>query len=163
MDVDGVLTDGRLYHFVDTRGCLVELKAMSSQDGIALSWLADNGVLTGVISGRSSEGFKARARMLRMKYVVQDTTTKAPAFERILRLSGLRAGQVAYIGDDLTDIPPMRRAGLPIAVANARPEVKAAARYVTRAEGGQGAVREVAEKILKARGSWTALRRRYEA
>jgi 3-deoxy-D-manno-octulosonate 8-phosphate phosphatase (KDO 8-P phosphatase) len=163
MDVDGVMTDGRLFHFLDTRGRLVELKGVSSQDGIALVWLKANGIRTGVISGRVSEGFRARARMLGMDYVVQGTTVKAPAFESILRRARLAPEQAAYIGDDLTDVPPMRRAGLAVAVANARPEVKAAAHYVTRAAGGAGAVREVAERLLKAQGLWDAVKRRYEA
>jgi len=163
MDVDGVMTDGRLFHFLDTRGRFVELKGVTSQDGIALTWLAANGIRTGVISGRASEGFRARARMLGMAYVVQGTTVKAPAFEAILRRARVAAEEAAYIGDDLTDIPPMRRAGLAVAVANARPEVKAVAHYVTRAEGGRGAVREVAERLLKAQGLWAKIKRGYEA
>jgi 3-deoxy-D-manno-octulosonate 8-phosphate phosphatase (KDO 8-P phosphatase) len=163
MDVDGVLTDGRLYHFLDPSGALVETKGLHSQDGIALVWLSENGVRTGIISGRKSEGLAVRARMLKMSFVVQDTLEKAPAFQSILREAGLRPEEAAFIGDDLTDLPVMRLCGLGVAVANARPEVKRAARLRTRRSGGEGAVREVAELILKAQGSWPAVLKRFGA
>lgn len=163
MDADGVLTDGRLFHFMDTRGRLVETKGVDSQDGIGLVWLARRGIRTGIISGRASEGLAKRARMLKMSYVAQGALEKVPVYEDILRKSGLKPAETAFVGDDLTDIPLLRRAGWGVAVANARPEVRRAARYVTRARGGHGAVREIAEMLLKAHGLWKDVLRRYEA
>jgi len=161
MDVDGVLTDGRLFHLVDQGGRLVELKGLDSQDGLALAWLARRGIRTGIISGRSSEGVAARAKMLRMSFIVQGVTDKLPAFEAILREAGLQARQAAFIGDDLPDLPVLRRAGWAIAVRNARPELRRAAHTVTRAPGGRGAVREVVETLLRAQGHWAELLRQY--
>lgn len=163
MDVDGVLTDGKLYHLVDKSGELVELKGVDTQDGLGLAWLAKEGLKTGVISGRSSAGLAARAEMLKMSHVVQGTLEKTAAWERILREEGATDAQAAFVGDDLPDLPLIKRAGFGVAVANARPEVKKAARYVTKARGGEGALREVAELILKARGSWTRLARGFGA
>jgi len=163
MDVDGVLTDGRLYHCVDRGGRLVELKGMDSQDGISLVWLAEAGIRTGIISGRVCEGIGARAKMLRMSHIVQGRLDKLPAFEDILRKARLRPEEAAFIGDDLTDVPVLRAAGWGVAVANARPEAKAAADHVTRSPGGRGAVREVAELLLKAHGLWSGILRRYGA
>lgn len=162
-DVDGVLTDGRLYHCVDTRGQLVELKGVDTQDGIALAWLAQAGISTGVISGRISKGFSERARVLHMKHIIQGTVEKVPALEKILRKEKIQPEEAAFIGDDLTDIPVMRRVGWAVAPANARPEVKRAADTVTRARGGQGAVREAVEKLLKAQGRWAKILKHYEA
>jgi 3-deoxy-D-manno-octulosonate 8-phosphate phosphatase (KDO 8-P phosphatase) len=163
MDVDGVLTDGLIYHWIGRNGELVELKGVDTQDGMALYWLAANGVRTGVITGRVCDGFVERAKLLKMEFLVQGTVEKAPAFEKILRQAGVSASEAAFVGDDLTDIPAMRRAGLGLAVANARPEVKRAAHYVTRKPGGRGALREIAEMILKAQGRWAAIARHYEA
>ena len=163
MDVDGVLTDGKLYHLVGAKGELIELKGVDTQDGMGLAWLTQNGVDTGVISGRSSDGLAARAKMLRMRYVVQGTVEKVPAWERILKAAGLKPEQAAFVGDDLTDLPLIRRAGLGVAVANARPEVKRRAHLVTKAAGGGGALRELAELILKAQGRWKAVARGYGA
>lgn len=161
MDVDGVLTDGKLYHLVDKAGELVELKGVDTQDGLGLAWLAQDGLKTGVISGRSSTGLAARARMLKMSHVVQGTLEKTAAWERILREEGASDAEAAFVGDDLPDLPLVRRAGFGVAVANARPELKKAARYVTKAAGGAGALREVAELILKARGGWSRVAGKY--
>jgi len=158
-----VLTDGKTYNFIDTRGRTVELKACDTQDGIALVWLTENGVKTGIISGRTSEGLAARARGLRMDFIIQGKVHKIPSFEAILKKSGLRPEQAAFIGDDLQDIPLLRRVGWAVAVANARPEVKRAAHTVTRCRGGEGAVREAAEFILKAQGTWPKILEQFEA
>lgn len=161
MDVDGVLTDGKLYHLVDEEGGLVELKGVDTQDGLGLVWLAQAGLKTGVISGRSSAGLAARAEMLKMSHVVQGTLKKAEAWERILAEERASDAEAAFVGDDLPDLPLVKRAAFGVAVANARPEVKRAARYVTKARGGAGALREVAEMILKARGAWAPIAREY--
>jgi 3-deoxy-D-manno-octulosonate 8-phosphate phosphatase (KDO 8-P phosphatase) len=162
-DVDGVLTDGKLYHLVDKNDELVELKGVDTQDGVGLYLLVEAGIRTGVISGRVSDGLAARARMLKMTYIVQGTIHKIPAFEKILTQAQVKAEETVFVGDDLPDIPVMRRAGWSVAPANARPEVKRVADFVTRAKGGSGALREIAEKLLKAQGQWKKALARYEA
>jgi 3-deoxy-D-manno-octulosonate 8-phosphate phosphatase (KDO 8-P phosphatase) len=162
MDVDGVLTDGRLFHFPGPDGAMVETKGFDSQDGMALRWLSWNGVDAGVISGRISAATTERARQLDMRYVFQGHIEKIPILDEIKAQSGIEPGHIAYVGDDLTDIVVMRRVGLGIATANARPEVKRAAHYVTSVPGGSGAIREVAERILQAQGHWPAILSKYE-
>lgn len=162
MDVDGVMTDGRLYHYPREDGQVIEIKGFDSQDGLALNWLQARGIRTGLISGRVSAGAAERAKQLNMTYVYQGHLEKIPILEEILSQAKVKAEQVAYIGDDLTDIVVMNRVGLGVAVANARPEVKSAAHCITAARGGSGAVREVAETILQARGLWGAILAHYE-
>ena len=162
MDVDGVLTNGKLYNVPGPEGSIVETKGFDSQDGIALQWLGWYGIHTGVISGRESPATTTRAHQVRMKYIYQGHIEKIPILENILADSGLDKSQVAYIGDDFTDVVIMRRVGLAVATANARTEVKAAAHMVTSAPGGSGAVREVAELLLKASGAWSEVLKKYE-
>ncbi|HLH44527.1 MAG TPA: HAD hydrolase family protein [Bryobacteraceae bacterium] len=162
MDVDGVLTDGRLFYLPQPEGEGVETKAFDSQDGIALQWLAWFGIQTGVISGRVSPAAEERARQVGMKYVYQGYIEKIPILEQIKASSGIALDQMAYMGDDLTDAIVMPRVGLALAPANARSEVKRIANYVTAASGGRGAVREVCELLLKAHGHWEELLRKYE-
>jgi 3-deoxy-D-manno-octulosonate 8-phosphate phosphatase (KDO 8-P phosphatase) len=162
MDVDGVLTDGRLYLVPGPDGNMVETKGFDSQDGIALRWLSWYQVKTGVISGRDSPATLGRAQQVNMTWVFQGHIEKIPLLEKIIEESKASARHIAYVGDDLTDIVIMRRVGLSFATANARPEVKAAATAVTDAPGGSGAVREVIEVLLKARGVWDELLKKYE-
>lgn len=162
MDVDGVLTDGHLLFFPGPDGKIVESKAFDSQDGIALRWLTWYGIQTGVISGRDSPATIARANQVGMRWVFQGHIEKIPLFEQIMSEANVGRDQVAYVGDDLTDVVIMRRVGLSFATANARPEVKHAASAVTDAVGGSGAVREVIEALLKARGSWDEILKKYE-
>ena len=162
MDVDGVLTNGKLFHFPDAQGNMVETKGFDSQDGIALQWMQWKGLQTGVISGRESLGTAERARQVKMNYVYQGHIEKIPILEKILAEAGLQPDEVAYMGDDFTDLVVMRRVGFAIAVANARPEVKREAHYVTEASGGNGAVREVIEIILDAQGYWSEILEKYE-
>jgi len=163
MDVDGVLTDGKLYNVPAPDGSMAETKGFDSQDGIALQWLARLGIATGLISGRVSPATAERARQCKFKYVYQGHTEKIPILEEILADAQFSASEVAYIGDDLTDVVVMRRVGLAVATANARPEVKRMAHVVTAARGGQGAVREVIELVLKAQGRWAEILKHYEA
>jgi len=162
MDVDGVLTDGKLYSVPDAAGHMVETKGFDTQDGVSLQWLSWKGIQTGVISGRISPATEERARQCNMTYVYQGHLEKIPILEEVLRKSGFTSSQVAYVGDDLTDVVVMNRVGLSIAPANARPEVKRSAMHVTENPGGRGAVREVAELLLKAQGHWDDLLRKYE-
>src|SRR5688572_4699193 len=162
MDVDGVLTDGKLYNVPDASGRMVESKGFDSQDGIALQWMNWHNIKTGLISGRVSPATDERARQCKFAYVYQGHIEKIPILEEILADCSIDPRHVAYIGDDLTDIVVMRRVGLSFATANARPQVKQVAHYVTEAPGGSGAVREVCEYILKAKGLFDALLRKYE-
>ena len=162
MDVDGVLTNGRLYNVPNPEGKMVETKGFDSQDGIGLQWLSWKGIKTGVISGRLSPATEERARQCKMAYVYQGHIEKIPILQEILADAKIDASQVAYIGDDFTDIVIMRRVGLAIATANAREEVKRAAHHITQAPGGEGAVREVVELLLKAQGRWQEILQHYE-
>jgi 3-deoxy-D-manno-octulosonate 8-phosphate phosphatase (KDO 8-P phosphatase) len=162
MDVDGVLTDCKLYNVPGPDGRMVETKGFDAQDGISLQWLSWYGIKTGLISGRVSPATDERARQCKFSYVYQGHIEKIPILEEILADAKVDPSQVAYIGDDLTDIVVMRRVGFSIAVQNARPEVKKAAHFTTEARGGHGAVREVAELLLQAQGHWDALMKKYE-
>ncbi len=162
MDVDGTLTDGKINFAPDAQGRMTETKAFDAQDGMALRWLAWHKIKTGVISGRDSAATVERARQVEMTYVFQGHVEKIPILEQIIKDSGLHPTQIAYVGDDLTDVVIMRRVGLAIATANARPEVKGIAHCVTSLPGGSGAVREVAELILRAKGLWQGILEKYE-
>ncbi len=162
MDVDGVLTDGRLYLIPDREGNLIETKGFDSQDGIALRWLTWFKIEAGVISGRNSPATVERARQVSMRWVFQGHIEKIPILEQILAEAQVDRQHIAYIGDDMTDVVVMRRVGLSFATANARAEVKRSAMAVTDAPGGQGAVREVIELLMKAQGHWDGLLKKYE-
>lgn len=162
MDVDGVLTDGLLYYAPDGRGGVVENKGFDSQDGMAMRWVQEfAGVRVGWVSGRESPAVSERARNLNLAYLYQNHLAKLEPFLEIVHDSGVPEENICYVGDDLTDAPILLRVGLPVAVANARPEIKALARYVTRAEGGRGAVREVVELLLRAQGKWNEVLKKY--
>ena len=162
MDVDGVMTDGTYWNVPDGQGGLAEIKAFDSQDGIAFHWLRRFGIQAGVISGRVSVATEERARSAGFAFVYQGHVEKVPLLEEILEKSGFAAAQVAYVGDDLTDVVVMHRVGLAVAVASAKPEVKAEAHWVTTSPGGHGALRDVVELLLKAQGRWPEILRHYE-
>lgn len=162
MDVDGVLTDGKYTFVPNPSGGLFEVKFFDAQDGIALQWFHKLGIKTGLISGRDAAVTAERARSSHMAYCFMGNTEKLPLFEQVLADSKLGAEEVAFVGDDLTDAILMKRVGLAVAVANARPEVKACAHYVCATPGGQGALREAAEVILDAQGKWREILRHYE-
>jgi len=157
MDVDGVLTDGRIYFGPWSSPAV----AFSSVDGAGVKYLRRVGLKAGIITGRESPGTADRAAMLRMDEVIQGAKIKLDPYLEILQRQGLDDSQVAFIGDDLPDIPIMRRVGLAIAVPNAAPEVLEVAHLVTGKEGGRGAVREAVEFILKAQGKWEQILARY--
>jgi len=162
MDVDGVLTDGKLYNVPGPDGKMAETKGFDSQDGISLQWCARHGIAAGLISGRVSPATVERATQCKFKYIYQGHTEKIPILEEILADAKISKDEVAYIGDDFTDVVVMRRVGFAVATANARPEVKPIAHYVTQAVGGSGAVREVVELLFKAQGKWGEILRHYE-
>jgi 3-deoxy-D-manno-octulosonate 8-phosphate phosphatase (KDO 8-P phosphatase) len=153
MDCDGVLTDGRLWLLENGD----EQKSFNTHDGLGLSLLHRAGVKSGIISGRSSGAVTRRAAALGIEFVRQGDPHKIEAFEEVLRLAGADENEVAFVGDDLTDIPVMQRAELAVAVADAVAETRSVAHYVTQAKGGRGAVREVIEIILKSQGRWNDL------
>ena len=153
MDCDGVLTDGRLWLLENGE----EQKSFNTRDGLGLHLLHRAGLKSGIVSGRKSISVERRARDLEIEFVRQGDSDKIKAFEDVLRLAGVDENEVAFIGDDLTDIPVMQRSELAVAVADAVEEARSVAHYVTQAEGGHGAVREVIELILKAQGRWSDL------
>ena len=162
MDVDGVLTDSRIWFVPTASGVWDETKGFHSQDGIAMQWLHQQGIWTGMISGRKSTATQMRAETGHCKYIYLGDHEKIAAMEEIVADSGLARDEIAFMGDDLTDVVCFRRCGLAIAVANAALEVKACADYTTQVPGGQGALREVTEMILKAQGKWDGILRKYE-
>lgn len=161
MDVDGVMTDGKLYYLPGEKGVINETKGFNSHDGIGLHLANAAGILTGVISGRTSPGTVERAKILKMKYVYQGLLAKESTYGEILQHAGLVPEQCAFIGDDFTDAQLILRSGLGVAVANARWEVRQIADYVTTARGGEGAVREVMEVIFQAQGLWDGILKKY--
>ena len=163
MDVDGVLTDGRIWLLSRRDGTASEIKGFSAYDGAGLKLARAAGLRTGVITGRDSAAVTQRARECQMEFVYQGRATKVIAYEEILRATGASDAEIAYVGDDLPDLPLLQRAGLAVAVANAVTEVKRAAHYVTVGSGGDGAVREVIELIVKAQGKWIEASRNAKA
>ena len=180
-DVDGVLTDGKIWIFPAPPGVvsssastllersrqgsgdatigqsgvrLIEAKGFHAHDGAGISLARLGGIKTGIITKRNSETVALRARDLKMDHVYQGIQDKAGVFRQILEKDGITAAEAAFVGDDVIDLPVMRKCGLAIAVKNARPEVKAEAHWVTAHPGGDGAARDAIEYILKAQGKW---------
>ncbi len=161
LDVDGVLTDNGIW-IGPVAGERVELKRFDIQDGLGMVLLRTAEIPVVWVSGRHSEATALRARELRVEEVLQvPGPRKLEAMGDLLARRGLSWEDAAFVGDDLADLQVLRRVGLPIAVANAVAEVRAAASYVTRAAGGYGAVREVAEALLKGKGLWPEMLERY--
>jgi 3-deoxy-D-manno-octulosonate 8-phosphate phosphatase (KDO 8-P phosphatase) len=153
LDVDGVLTDGRI--IVDDRG--VETKQFHVRDGQGISLLLRSGIEVGFITGRSSKVVRHRAKELGVRLVYQGVDDKLGAYREIKGKSRLSDDQIAYVGDDIVDLPVLKRAGLAISVADGWPGLIASVDLVTQAEGGRGAVREIAEMLLQAQDRWTKL------
>ena len=157
VDIDGVLTDGRiaLGDYGD------ELKFFDAQDGFGLVLLRRAGLSTVIISGKKSRINHRRAKELMVNKIIQNAFDKLKVFEKVIRKFKVTPEEVCYIGDDLIDLPVMRRVGLAAAVANAVDEVKQAAHVVTQRSGGRGAVREVADLLLKGQGRWAKATEKY--
>src|SRR5579871_4226379 len=176
-DVDGVLTDGKLFIFPASPGTqqtvlelaakhggqggfgfqsqsLIEAKGFHAHDGTSISLARLGGIKTGLITKRISETVALRARDLRLEYIRQGIHDKRTAFDEIIQADGIRPEEAAFVGDDVIDLPAMRAAGLAIAVQNARAEVKKESHYITPHAGGDGALRDAVEFILKAQGKW---------
>ena len=165
MDVDGVLTDGRIYYVPaspasssrSARSGLIETKTFHSRDGLGIRFAHQAGLKTGIISGRHSPIVEYRARELGIHFVHQDAREKLGPYREILREAGLRDEQVCYVGDDLVDLPVLVRVGLAVAAGGGHPLLGKYVHYVTRAPGGLGAVRETIELILAAQGRFRAV------
>ena len=176
-DVDGVLTDGKLFFFPAPANAeqsvkehpakhggqggfglasqtIIEAKGFHAHDGTAISFARLAGIKTGLITKRISETVALRARDLKLEYVYQGIQDKLSSFKEILKQADLSAAEAAFVGDDVIDLPVMWNCGFSIAVANARDEVKRDAHYVTKHSGGDGALRDAIEFILKAQGKW---------
>jgi 3-deoxy-D-manno-octulosonate 8-phosphate phosphatase (KDO 8-P phosphatase) len=154
MDVDGTMTDGGVTLLSQADGSALEIKTFDAHDGQGLTLAQTAGLRTGCITGRESAALLRRAHEMRMEFIYMKQPVKMPAYEEILRKAGVPDSAVAYIGDDLPDIPLMRRVGLAVAVGDAVPEAKDAAHYTTKALAGHGAVRETVELILRSKGIW---------
>ncbi|HZR56407.1 MAG TPA: HAD hydrolase family protein [Terriglobales bacterium] len=183
-DVDGVLTDGKLFFLplpadgeqhveassgkgfkqldsgADIQGA-IEFKGFNAHDGAGISMAKLAGLKTGLITKRTSRTVELRARDLKLDHVYQGIHDKLSAFQEIIKAEGIHASEAAYVGDDVVDLPVMRNCGLAIAVANARKEVKDEAHWVTANSGGNGAVRDALEYILKAQGRWKQVVNQY--
>jgi 3-deoxy-D-manno-octulosonate 8-phosphate phosphatase (KDO 8-P phosphatase) len=159
MDCDGVLTDGRIWILDEVE----DQKAFHTHDGLGLDLFHRAGLKSGIISGRLSTAVDRRARALGVSFIHLGCKDKMKAFEETLSDAGVSTDEVAFIGDDLNDVPLMLRSKLAIAVADATPETLERAHYVTQARGGTGAVREVIELILKSQDRWSGLIENYLA
>ena len=183
-DVDGVMTDGKLWIFPAPAGAqqstaghaeqmashggyalasatMIEAKGFNAHDGTAISLARLGGLKTGLITKRISETVTLRARDLKLDYAYQGVMVKVRVFEEILDKEKITAAEAAYIGDDVIDLPVMRRCGFAVAVANARDEVKEEAHWITPRGGGDGAIRDAVEYILRAQGSWGSAVKQY--
>lgn len=160
MDVDGVLTDGRIYYLPGPRG-IFETKTFHSRDGLGIRIAHEAGLKTGVISGRSSAAVEHRVKELGIHFVQESALEKLDPYERILRTASLRDEEVCYMGDDIVDLPVLKRVGLAVGVSSGHELLRRHVHYWTRCPGGAGAVRETIELILTAQGKWDAVLKHY--
>jgi len=157
LDVDGVLTDGGIYLGATRAGERLELKRFEITDGLGIRLLRESGIEVAIVTGRESWAVALRADELGIRECHQDRTAKKlPIVEKLIEQQGISWAETAYLGDDLPDLPVMRKVGLPVAVANAVADVKAVARWTTARPGGYGATRDFAEALLRARGEWVS-------
>jgi 3-deoxy-D-manno-octulosonate 8-phosphate phosphatase (KDO 8-P phosphatase) len=161
MDVDGVLTDGRLYFVPGPKGGFIETKTFHSRDGLGIRIAHEAGLKCGIISGRSSPAVEYRIKELGIHYVRQNVLEKLEPYESILRAARLPDAAVCYMGDDLVDLPILKRAGLAVGVSNGHPLLRRYVHYLTQQAGGLGAVRETIELILAAQGKLSPVLEHY--
>lgn len=154
MDVDGTITDGSVTLLSQPDGSALEIKTFDAHDGQGMTLARTAGLRLGVITGRESPALRRRMKEMTVEFVYEKQPSKIPAYEEILKKTGVNESQVAYLGDDLPDLTVMKRVGLAVAVGNAVAEVKQAAHYTTVRNGGKGAARELIELILKSQGVW---------
>jgi 3-deoxy-D-manno-octulosonate 8-phosphate phosphatase (KDO 8-P phosphatase) len=161
MDVDGVLTDGRIYYVPRPQGGLAETKTFHSRDGLGLRLAHAAGLKTGIISGRGSPVVEHRAKELGIHFLEQGALEKLAPYLKILRTAGLRDAEVCFVGDDIVDLPVLKRVGLAVGVGDGHPLLRRHVHYWTKNPGGRGAVRETIELILQAQGKWKAVLKSY--
>ena len=154
MDVDGTMTDGGVTLLSQPDGTALEIKTFDAHDGQGLTLANTAGIRTGCITGRESGALLRRAHEMRMEFIYMKQAQKIPAYEEILKKASVREEEVAYVGDDLPDLPIMRRVGLAVAVGDAVEEVKKTAHFTTKSTAGRGAIRDAVELILKSKGIW---------
>ena len=159
LDVDGVLTDGRIIY--DSRGR--DTKFFDVHDGLGVYLLKKAGIKTILITAKGSKAIRPRARDMRVEEIFENISPKTAALDKILNKYKVSLDEVCFVGDDLVDLGLMKKVGFSIAVFNAAPEIKQAADYITQREGGRGAVREVAELILKSQSRWEEAIKSYDA
>ncbi len=159
LDIDGVLTDGRIGYGADSN----EIKFFHVRDGLRIALALRAGLKVGILSGRQSAANRTRARELKLSFMVEGCLNKLDGWEQLLRQENLQPEECMYVGDDLIDLPPLRRCGLAVAVGDASPEVKSAADFITPHSGGQGAVGDALEFLLKGQKRWDELLQRYYA
>jgi 3-deoxy-D-manno-octulosonate 8-phosphate phosphatase (KDO 8-P phosphatase) len=157
MDVDGTITDGSVTLLSQPDGSAIEIKTFDAHDGQGMTLGHTAGLRMGVITGRESAALRRRMNEMNVEFVYEKQAHKIPAYEEILKKTGAKEEEVAYLGDDLPDLTVMKRVGLAVAVGNAAPEVKHAAHYTTVRNGGKGAARELIELILKSKGIWEGM------
>lgn len=157
MDVDGTMTDGGVILLSQPDGSALEIKKFDAHDGQGLTLVHTAGIRTGCITGRESPALLRRAHEMKMDYIYMKIPLKMPAYEEILVKAGVKDAEVAFVGDDLPDIPILKRVGLAVAVGDAVADVKKIAHYTTKALAGKGAIREAIELILKSKGIWDEL------
>ena len=157
MDVDGTMTDGGVLLLSQPDGSALEMKKFDAHDGQGLTLAHTAGIRTGCITGRESPALLRRAHEMKMDYIYMKIPLKMPAYEEILAKAGVKDAEVAFVGDDLPDIPILKRVGLAVAVGDAVADVKKIAHYTTKAHAGKGAIREAIELILKSKGIWDEL------
>ncbi|HLY62389.1 MAG TPA: HAD family hydrolase [Terriglobia bacterium] len=161
LDVDGVMTDGRIYYLPNPKGGFFETKTFHARDGLGIRFAIQGGLKTGILSGRTSPVVEYRARELGIQFIQQRAIEKVEPYEKILRAAGVTDEEVCYMGDDVVDLPILIRAGLAVGVKDGHELVRRHIHYCTRATGGKGAVREAVELILAAQGKWNAVVKHY--
>ena len=161
LDVDGVLTDGKIYFIQRPDGGFYETKSFHSLDGLGIRLAHKAGLKTGIITGRGSPVIEHRVKELGIEYLVQNRRDKIEPYQEIRRAAKVGDEEVCYVGDDIVDLPLLKRVGLAIAVGNAHPLLRPHVHYWTKRDGGLGAVREAIELILTAQGKWAAIAKEY--
>jgi len=161
MDVDGVLTDGRIYYLPRPGRGLFETKTFHSRDGLGIRIAHKAGLKTGIITGRSSPALEHRVKELGIHFLQQNALEKLEPYQKILHAARLEDEEVCYVGDDIIDLPLLRRVGLAVGVGSGHEELRRYVHYWTRRPGGLGAVRETIELILTAQGKWNAVLKYY--
>ncbi len=163
MDVDGVLTDGRIYYLPGPRGGIFETKTFNSRDGLGIRLAHEAGLRTGIISGRASPVVEHRAKELGIHFIQEEALEKLAPYKKILQAANLTDQEVCYIGDDVVDLPVLSRVGLAVGVGDGHESLRRHVHYWTRRPGGAGAVRETVELILAAQGKLASILKKFLA